>query len=514
MIENPVIRGFAPDPSLIRVEDDFYIATSTFEWFPGINLYHSKDLENWTQIQSPLDGNGLSEMEGNPLNGGIWAPCLSYFNGQYFLVYTDTKTQKHQFYNTHNYLTWADTINGPWHERVYLHSYGFDPFIFHEKNKKYIISMRNGFKGIILQEFDWERKMLIGEPKTIFEGTQNGFTEGPALYKIGSFYYLLTAEGGTSYNHCVSVARSKNLFGPYEVDPNNPILTTRGTPTYPLQKAGHASMVHLKDDIWLMAYLCARPIRGKCVLGRETGLQLIRLNKKGWFETEHNQKLPELTFSSPFLVQKVSPTNKIEEIDDFVDGIPPSYKTFRKAIDGIYKLEPSGVRLCGKESINSLFTVALLAKSQSEWRQSVETRLHFVPTIEEHAAGVAYIYNNENFYLLIKTLDEYGDLVIRLWKQEKGTAWKLEAEVPIKSQDIYLKVDIQYLEADFLFSYDGQKWECIKKKLDISFISDEETRGFTGAHFALYCHDLSGFNHPSDFHYVKTITYKEESYRE
>ena len=169
MIENPILRGFCPDPSIIRVDNDYYIATSTFEWWPGVKLLHSKDLKHWEQLPSPLTRLSQLNMLGDPASGGVWAPCLSYDKGIYYLVYTDVKTKKGRYYNNHNYIVQTDNILGEWSEPAYLNSTGFDPSLFHDSDgRKYLVNMRNGFKGILLQEYDPVYRRLVGERKNIF----------------------------------------------------------------------------------------------------------------------------------------------------------------------------------------------------------------------------------------------------------------------------------------------------------------------------------------------------------
>ncbi|MCD8366159.1 MAG: family 43 glycosylhydrolase, partial [Clostridiales bacterium] len=151
MIKNPILKGFCPDPSVIRVGEDYYIVNSTFEWWPGVRLWHSRDLEHWEQLPSPLNRLSQLNMLGDPTSGGIWAPDISYDGKRFYLVYTDVKTKKGRYYNNHNYLVWADDIRGPWSDPVYLNSTGFDPSMLHDTDgKKYLVNMRNGFKGVLV----------------------------------------------------------------------------------------------------------------------------------------------------------------------------------------------------------------------------------------------------------------------------------------------------------------------------------------------------------------------------
>ncbi len=303
-VTNPVLRGFHPDPSIVRVGEDYYLATSTFQWYPGVAIYHSRDLVNWRPAAQPLARTTLLDMRGNADSGGIWAPALSHDGERFHLIYTDVKSwgSAEVFKDSHNFLTTAEQIEGPWSEPVYLNSSGFDPSLFHDTpgstvvdeggdGRKWFVNMRwdhrqgrNRFSGIVLQEYSPEERRLVGPRELIFEGTELGVTEAPHLFRRGGWYYLLTAEGGTSYEHAVTLARSRSLHGPYEVHPDNPVLSAVDAPGLPIQKSGHASFTNTPDGQWLLAYLCGRPLseQGECPLGRETALQALVWGEDGW----------------------------------------------------------------------------------------------------------------------------------------------------------------------------------------------------------------------------------------
>ena len=217
-IRNPILPGFNPDPSICRAGADFYIATSTFEWFPGVQIHHSRDLVHWNLITHALDEKRLLDLQGVPSSGGIWAPALSFHKDLFYLCYTVVHQHEAATKDTPNFLVTSPSIFGPWSEPVYINSSGFDPSLFHDDDgKKYWLNMvwdhrpdHHPFYGIVKQELDSTTFQLIGTPKLIFKGTEIGLTEGPHIYKKDSFYYLLTAEGGTEYNHAVTLARSKN----------------------------------------------------------------------------------------------------------------------------------------------------------------------------------------------------------------------------------------------------------------------------------------------------------------
>jgi xylan 1,4-beta-xylosidase len=258
-IENPILTGFNPDPSIVRVGDDYYIATSTFEWFPGVQIHHSRDLIHWRLIARPLSRPSQLNMLGDPDSCGIWAPCLTFDAGQFYLVYTDVKRYGRtsqagsagaSLRDFHNYLVTSASIDGPWSDPVFLNSSGFDPSLFHDdEGRKYLVNMlwdhrpgRNRFGGIVLQEYSPVEQRLVGPRHLIFEGTRLGFTEAPHLYRREGFYYLIVAEGGTGWGHAVTMARSRSLTGPYELHPDVHVLSARDRPDAALQRAGHADL--------------------------------------------------------------------------------------------------------------------------------------------------------------------------------------------------------------------------------------------------------------------------------
>jgi len=295
MIQNPILPGFNPDPSIVRVGDDYYIATSTFEWFPGVQIHHSRDLVNWRLLTRPLTRASQLDMLGAPDSCGVWAPCLTHADGLFWLIYTDVKrygrtstggaTGSASLRDFHNYLVTSPSIEGPWSDPVYLNSSGFDPSLFHDADgRKYLLNQLwdhrpggNRFNGIVAQEYSVAERRLVGRRENIFPGTAHGLTEAPHLYQRDGYYYLLTAEGGTGWNHGVTMARSRTLHGPYELHPDVTILSARQRPDAALQRAGHADLVDTADGQTWMVYLCGRPLRnrGTCTLGRETAIQPV-----------------------------------------------------------------------------------------------------------------------------------------------------------------------------------------------------------------------------------------------
>ena len=241
---NPILRGFNPDPSIVRVGDDYYIATSTFEWFPGVQIHHSRDLLHWRLVARPLNRASQLDMRGDPDSCGVWAPCLTHADGLFHLVYTDVKRYGRtttagvsgaSLRDFHNYLVTSERIDGDWSDPIHLNSSGFDPSLFHDDDgRKYLVNMlwdhrpgQNRFAGIVLQEYSPAQRKLVGARHNIFNGTSLGLTEAPHLYRRDGWYYLITAEGGTAWGHAVTMARSRTLLGPYELHPDVYILSAR-----------------------------------------------------------------------------------------------------------------------------------------------------------------------------------------------------------------------------------------------------------------------------------------------
>jgi xylan 1,4-beta-xylosidase len=319
-IRNPILPGFNPDPSIVRVGDDYYIATSTFEWFPGVQIHHSRDLVHWRLLTRPLRRASQLNMMGDPDSCGIWAPCLTHADGLFWLVYTDVRrfgrttaggASGASLRDFHNYLVTSPRIDGDWSDPVHLNSSGFDPSLFHDDDgRKYLLNMlwdhrpgNNRFAGIVLQEYSVKERALTGERKTIFTGTPLGFTEAPHLYKRDGWYYLLTAEGGTGWGHAVTMARSRKLTGPFELHPDKYILSARHRPDAELQRAGHADIVETQDGETYLVYLCGRPLRnrGRCTLGRETAIQKMIWGRDDWLRTLDGEGIPTLETPAPKL---------------------------------------------------------------------------------------------------------------------------------------------------------------------------------------------------------------------
>lgn len=512
MIQNPILQGFCPDPSIIRAGEDYYIATSTFEWWPGVKLFHSKDLRHWEQIPSPLRRKSQLDMIGDPASGGVWAPCLSYDGKYFYLVFTDVKTKKGKYYNTHNYVVYTDDIYGDWSEPVYLNSIGFDPSLFHDTDgRKYLINMVNGFKGILVQELEPETFKLVGERKKVYAGSGIGCTEGPHMYHIGDWYYLLVAEGGTGYEHCVTMARSNSIWGPFETAPDNPILTSDRENVNELQKCGHADFVETQNGEWFLVHLCSRPLNGQkwCTMGRETAIQKMCWDEKGWLRLKSGGRYAQLQTEEPFGIAE-HPCEEEENgfFDDFEEyKLNVRYSSPRSSYEEFAdcKTRRGYLRLIGRESINSLHHVSLVAVRQRQACCKAEIAMEFVPEYPEQLAGITYMYDAMNFYILGKTVTEEGKPVLVLIKSDTGAVTDEITPIAIPALG-EIKLRAVVCEAGtvvrFYYQLPGEAWKQAGGDYTTEIMTDEHCRGFTGAHFGMYVHDMTGLSVCADFDYM------------
>ena len=534
-IQNPILKGFNPDPSIVRVGDDYYIATSTFEWFPGVQIHHSRDLINWRLMTRPLNRASQLNMLGDPDSCGIWAPCLSHDGDQFYLIYTDVKRYGRtsvggaagaSLRDFHNYMVTAKTIDGEWSDPVYMNSSGFDPSLFHDDDgRKWYVNMlwdhrpgQNRFAGIVAQEYSRNEKTLTGERVNIFPGTSLGLTEAPHLYKRDGWYYLLTAEGGTAWGHAVTMARSKNVLGPYELHPDTTIITARSRPDAPLQRAGHADLVETQDGETYIVYLCGRPLknRGRCTLGRETAIQKMQW-RDGWLYTEGEAGLPQLTTPAPKLTpHPFAPTPERDDFDSATLAI--DFQWLRTPYpQTIFSLtaRPGHLRLYGRETIGSLFTQSLVARRQQSHCYSAETQMDFEPAHFQQAAGLVCYYGGNKFHYFHVTHDDAHGKHIRVMSAlpdaPVGDAFTPPISIPKGPIDLRVEVDEERL--CFAFRLAGGSWQRLPQTFDASILSDEAqmpgTPNFTGAFVGMACQDMAGTALHADFDW---FLYRERGY--
>lgn len=530
-IKNPILAGFHPDPSIIRVEDTYYLASSTFEWWPGVRIHESKDLMNWRLLTYPLNEKRLLDMTGNPDSGGIWAPDLSYWDGRFYLVYTDVKVTDGSYKDCTNYLTTAENIMGPWSDPVVLNTAGFDASLFHDDDgKKYLVnqywdprSFHHPFYGIMCTEYSAAEERLVGEPWVIYKGTDDRFTEGPHLYKLNGYYYLFVAQGGTVYAHQERAARAKSLYEEFETQPGGPFLTTLDAPYHPIQKAGHGSLVDTPDGEWYFTHLMGRPLhrsqessidpRGWCPLGRETGIQKLIWDEDGW---------PHIAGGHNGLLEVDAPLNVKEHkwepdcpVKDDFDGdrLNIHYQTLRIPLgeDTVtLKDRPGHLRLYGRQSLASTFTQAHVARRWQSFAFDAEIKLDYRPKTIQQAAGLTCYYNTQNWSCIQLTWNEKYGRVIDVVYTDLGKTCSVYGENPVPVPEdadyVYMRAEVRGESYRYLYSFDHEEWGEVPYLFDSAKLSDEYIKAvydaaFTGAFIGMVSMDGLGTKLPADFDY-------------
>jgi xylan 1,4-beta-xylosidase len=519
-IHNPVLPGFHPDPSIVRVGAEYFLATSTFEWFPGVPVHRSTDLVNWDPAGHILDRADLLDLRGVADSAGVWAPSLSYHDGRFWLVYSIVRTVGSPYKDVDNYLITAPSIEGPWSEPVFLNSSGFDPSLFHDEDgRTWLLNMywdhRDGhpsFAGILLQEYDAGKKALIGQPRTIL--THDELIEGPNVYRRDGWYYLMLAEGGTGWNHGILMARSRQLTGPYELDPEGSLLTTRDAPDWPLQKAGHGELVETPDGEWYLVHLASRPVQTpegpRCVLGRESCLQRVIWSDDGWLRLAHGDNRPRVEVPAPTGVEP-APVVAPAVRDDFdAPVLGAAWSTLRVPADDSWLSpteRPGWLRLRGRQSLHSLFDQSLLARRLTSVRCEATTAVDFRPSHSSQLAGLICWYDTTTHYYLRITHVEGRGRVLGITVTDDGRYHEIpDSGIDIDAwPQVHLRARFEGAELRFSASPDGSEWQRVGPVLDAAKLSDDygDRLRFTGAFVGICAQDLGGTRTEADFDFFE-----------
>lgn len=538
MIQNPILRGFNPDPSIIRVGENYYIATSTFEWFPGVQIHHSRDLKNWRLLTRPLNRVSQLDLRGVGASQGIWAPCLTYDKGTYYLVYTVVTAFYCNMYDTHNYIVTAPDIMGPWSEPAELPGFGFDPSLFHDDDgRKYMVCMVTDHRmpkkyagRLIVQEYDPVKQCMVGDFHEVYKATDI-FLEGPHIFKKDGWYYLFCADTGTGELHGQTMLRSRHVFGPYEMDrpdfgnrtqPNEAysVLTSRPVPDHPLQKSGHCDLVQTKNGDWYMVHLCGRPLDRRnpedaprfagCrryLLGRETAIQKVYWTEDGWLRMANGTNLPDTELPEPDL--QPCPWPEESARDDFdASTLRLCWQTLRTPLSEkelSLEARPGYLRLYGGNGLGSRFTQSLIAQRLKEHSAVIETSVEFEPAYFKQMAGLILYYDNDNYLYLHLTRDEELGKVITLLKAENKQYTSPFGYLSLpEDKPVGLRMTIENGYASFAYRIDDA-WHELPGAIDASFLSDEAcSEGwFTGTMVGLCCQDLTGSRKYVDFDYFE-----------
>jgi xylan 1,4-beta-xylosidase len=490
--QNPILPGFYPDPSICRVVGDYYLATSSFAYFPGVPIFHSRDLIHWEQIGHALDRPSQLDLEGVGHSEGIFAPTIRYHQGIFYLCTTNISKGG-------NFIVTAADPAGPWSDPYWLpDAPGIDPSLFfEEEGRVYYLGTRpapegpkyNGNWEIWLQELDLNRMALKGKVYPLWRGALREaiWPESPHLYKIGDWYYLMISEGGTGYHHAVTIARSQRITGPYEGNPGNPILTHRHLGrSYPIVNAGHADLVETQNGEWWMVALASRPYGGYYRnLGRETFLIPVRWEEE-WPIVSPGSGRIEWTYRGPDLPDFPVPATPPR--DDFNGNrLDLCWNLIRTPRESFWSLteRPGYLRLKLKpERINDMVNPGFVGRRQQHINFSAATVLEFRPANEAETAGMALLQSNR-YHFRYEYAWRDGRNVIRLVRCADGLETVL-AEQAFAAERLYLKVTALGQEYGFYYGAGPEIGEPLLERVDGRILSTDVAGGFVGTYIGLF----------------------------
>lgn len=500
--QNPILSGFYPDPSLTRVENDYYLVNSSFAYFPGLPVFHSQDLVNWTQIGNAIDRPEQLDLSGIGTSWGAFAPDISYHNGTFYIVNTCVKcTSNQQGKPTQNYLISAKNPAGPWSDPVLFDFAGIDPSIFWDDDgKAYIVNngapdeaqRYDGHYALWLQEFDYQNLKLVGERVQIINGgvdiaKKPFWIEGPHIFKKDGKYYLIAAQGGTQDNHSEVVFRADAVFGPYIHFAGNPILTQSTLAPerpHPVTSAGHAKLVETQAGEWWAAFLATRPYAdGHYNIVRETFLLPVRW-QDGWpIILAHDQADP-LVEHKPALPTQPRPALPVSGDFSYTDEFDA--KTLSMAWIGVrtpktplYKLEDGALILNSGAMLGDETGVpAFVGRRQQHHTATVATTLTYAPQKDGDRAGLAAIQSDHSLLFFgITRID--GKPVVALYTRDNASADTLIAAAPFSGGPVTLT--IRATGGTMAFDYTTAKTtKTLTSDLDVRFLSTRSAGGFVG----------------------------------
>lgn len=505
---NPVLAGFYPDPSIVQVGEDYYLINSTFVYYPGLPIFHSKDLVNWKQIGNAIHRPTQVNFDNAGVSRGLFAPAISYHKGLFYIVCTLIDKGG-------NFVITASNPAGPWSDPVYLKEVkGIDPSIFfdEEADKAYVlfnseppnnVSKHDGHRTIRLFDFDYKNMKVTGEEKLLINGGTDMskkpvWIEGPHIFKKDGWYYMICAEGGTGYNHSEVVFRSKSVYGPFVSYENNPILTQRhldrNRPN-PVTTAGHADFVQTKDGRWYAVFLACRPYEGGHFnIGRETFMLPVTW-KDGWpvilegdaaIASSYPVPMPELTkkvnnpFNGDFVFKDDFNQNKLNDRYLFL-RIPQ--QPWYSLSDNKGKLSIQLLPATVSQKVNPAF----VGFRQSHMNGSASTSLTFTAQQEKEKAGLVMFQNEQHFYYLCKSIKN-NQPVVQLYRTSKTTEMELLAEaiLPNNKKEVELKVSSSGSFYHFYYATQKGKWKFLQEKVDAKLLSTETAGGFVGTVIGMY----------------------------
>lgn len=474
---NPIIKGFYPDPSVCKVGDTYYLVCSSFQYFPGVPLFESKDLINWSQIGHCLTRKSQLNLEKMDSSGGIFAPTIRYNKGRFYMVTTNATNRK-------NFYVYTDDIHGEWSDPLYVEQDGIDPSLLFDDDKVYFVSTGvddDGVDGIIQCEIDIESGKKLTKSHVIWLGSGGRYVEGPHIYKINGKYYLMAAEGGTEYGHMVTYAVSKRPDGEFKNYPGNPVLTNRNLGGYEVQGIGHGDLVEDNDGNWWIIHLGFRQI-GQYEpfhhLGREVFLAPVKFDKDGWFTAGDNgitTRSFETKAISESVVQhdkKIYTFKNTEWNKEWYYLRNPQYEN--------YKLDDNKVVLKGTDiTLDDVDTPTFIGIHQKEFKAEIKCTV----CISNGQAGLTLYMDENHHYDLALSKTKEGYEVIK--KLNIGDIKSVEGNLDLKDKnkaELIVRADNNY----YSFYVKNEDEEIYLGKAQTKYLSSEVAGGFTGVLIGLY----------------------------
>lgn len=501
--ENPVISGFNPDPSVVRVGNEYYLVTSSFCYFPGLPIYKSNNLVDWKLIGYALHRSEQVDLHQTKIWSGIYAPTLRYHKNRFYIITTNTKHGR-------NMIISANDPAGPWSDPVTVPIKGYDPSLYFEDDRA-IITWTGDYKeshGILQAEIILETGELKNDPVLIFHDPAYYGAEGPHVYKINGTYYLMIAHGGTAMGHRESIFRSKNLYGPYEYNPENPILRNTFYRSYTLQSTGHAELFEDHRGNWWMAFLGIRNFGGFAqqisLLGRETQLAPVAWHDE-WPVMHNNGVIPLKIRTSKLWEQPKQ--ELIIKTDEFrTPQLAPEWNFMNNPDSSLWELNnQKGVLILNgnQNNLDSHKQKALILQRQKNYFFEVETKLSFSPGSENHEAGItAFMARDYHYDFFVTKRKDKKVVVVRRKIDDINFE---EITVPVKNQSISLKISGDPWQYKFSFQDGDTLKELITLKnwfITIHTVGEYYT-GFTGMYLGLF---VIGYGNHAEFDY---FSYRE-----
>jgi len=494
---NPIVPGFYPDPSICRVGGDYYLVTSSFEYFPGIPIFHSRDLVSWRQLGHVLTRPSQLALDGVESSQGIFAPTIREHAGTFYVVSTNVSAGG-------SFLVTARDPAGPWSEPIWIREAEFtmDPSLSFGRDGRVLYLRHSGGErgGAYQAELDPATGRLLGAPRLLWGGTGGVWPEGPHLYEVDGRYFLMLAEGGTSTNHRVTIARSASPFGPFEPNPDNPILTHADRPEEPIQATGHADLVQTEAGDWWMVLLGIRRWDGQHHhLGRETFLAPVRWTDAGWPALDGSISLAMTAERLPAPHPWPAPATR----DDFSAAtLGFDWNFVRNPRPGSWSLSerPGHLRLSGSQvSLDDVGSPAFVGRRQRHFRVRWRTALDFKPTSSAQRAGLALRANERNHYDLALS-GAAGARQVELWTRVAGSTTRVAARAV---GDGPVELAIEAFPDRYEMSIGvGEALERLGSA-PTAALSTEAAGGFTGVYVGMFASTSAGAaTPPADFDWL------------